>query len=106
VRNRETLMRFGLPLATLIWALVFGLLGESNVLLHLAPALLLVVPLAFGRYVGEEFLEELRERSGRRAVRPATVPAKRRGRIVAAPRVGRLIAFALAQRPPPHPALA
>jgi hypothetical protein len=72
-------------------------------LVYSAPLFLVAVPLLAGRYVGEEQLERLRV--GRTcAVRRRPVAAAgtaSRGPAALLPRGGRLIAEALAVRPPP-----
>jgi hypothetical protein len=99
----------------LLLALVVGLVALSLVLtglgtglLYLAPALMLLAPLALERYVGEETIHRLK-----RAV--ATRRRRRPARSVAAPlpiaprtlmvRGGALLAASLAVRPPPAAAL-
>jgi hypothetical protein len=81
--------------------LVAALAGHAELLAYATPLFLLAVPLLAGRYVGEERLERLRGDSGvpRRVPRPA--PAGARRSPVLLPRGGRLIAEALAVRPPP-----
>ena len=87
--------------ATLCWAVAMALTGSTDALLFLAPALLIVVPLLFGVYVGEDLIVRLAERNrGRRPARPASVPAPRRP-LFAPLRGGRLISLSLAKRPPP-----
>lgn len=87
---------------TLGWIAVLGATGSTDVLLFLAPALLIVTPLLAGRYVGEELIAKLarRPRPAARSSRatawslppaPAVWPAGR----------NRLIASSLAKRPPP-----
>jgi hypothetical protein len=74
-------------------------------LAHLAPFFVVLAPLLLGRYPGERRLAAaLVARSLPRPVRSAPVPAPR-GRRVAVPRGGALIAHALATRPPPGLAL-
>jgi hypothetical protein len=80
--------------------------GAHTGVVHLAPALLMAIPLVLGRYVGEAQLVGL---AGR-----ARTPRRRRPVRLAAPRSyarvmkrgGRLVASGLAKRPPPRPALA
>jgi hypothetical protein len=81
--------------------LVAALAGHAELLAYAAPLFLLAVPLLAGRYVGEERLERLRGDSAvpRRVPRPS--PAGTRRSPVLLPRGGRLIAEALAVRPPP-----
>jgi hypothetical protein len=87
---------------TLCWVFALAVTGSTDVLLFLAPALLIAVPLLCGRYFGEELIAKLasrRDRKPRRA-RPVLSPTP------GAPRTWRprgkgLIAFSLAKRPPP-----
>jgi len=96
-------MTAGVALAiTACWLLVLALLGATDVLLFLAPALLIVCPLIAGRYPGEDLIAALAARGGGNRRRPpaALVPAVR----PVAARLSRgadLIAFSLAKRPPP-----
>jgi hypothetical protein len=76
--------------------------GLDTGLLLLSPALVLLLPLLLGRYLGEEQLERLAARA--RTVRPdraVSVGLPRRRPRAAAARDGRLLAFALAERGPP-----
>jgi hypothetical protein len=94
-----------LALATLsvAFAIVQSVTGVSPDVLLAVPALLLLMPLLAGRYVGEDGLARL---AGRRAAprrrTPARLGARRRAPRVL-PRGGRLIAAALAERGPPAP---
>jgi hypothetical protein len=98
-QNRQAAL---LLAATLAWTLALALLGASNVLLFCAPALLLALPLAFNRYVGEDTLAALATRRPcRRRPAPALVPGSRFAPYFTV-RGGRLIAASLAKRPPPH----
>lgn len=84
------------------WAVALALTGSTDVLLFLAPALLIAVPLIAGRYVGEKLIARLVERRGAKRRRPVSTPATRPRRpAVWLPRGTRLIAFSLAERPPP-----
>ncbi|WP_320670874.1 hypothetical protein [Patulibacter defluvii] len=93
----------GLALAGLLAVAVTALEpGAGHVLLMLAPALVAFALLASGRYVGEQRLARWarahrarRRRPQRRLAAPVV-----RHRVVL-PRGGRLIAAALAVRPPP-----
>jgi hypothetical protein len=90
-------------------ALAVGLLlaGVCGDALMAAPAVLLLLPLAVGRYVGSERLARLvRRRPGprRRGVEPGPAPRRPLRRAVA--RGGLLIAVALGRRGPPESALA
>lgn len=86
---------------TLCWVAVLAVTGSTDVLLFLAPALLIAIPLLGGRYVGEELIAKLAAKRARprRASAPAPVApaAPRNWR----PRGASLLAFSLAKRPPP-----
>jgi hypothetical protein len=87
---------------TLCWIAALAITGSTDVLLFLAPALLILIPLFGGLYVGEELIAKLvtrRARPLRRAAAPSwpLPPAPRSWR----PRGTGLIAFSLAKRPPP-----
>ncbi len=97
--------RFSAQLAlalTLAWVTILALTGATEVLLFLAPALLIAIPLLGGRYLGEELIAKLAERGRKPARATAFSP---RPRPAAPPtwraRGARLIAFSLAKRPPP-----
>lgn len=84
-------------------ALAETVTGLDTGLLLLSPALVLILPLLAGRYLGEETLERLvalRAPSGRRVRPVSSLPPRRRPRAVIR-RGGRLIAAALAERGPP-----
>jgi hypothetical protein len=88
---------------TLSWVAVLALTGSTDTLLFLAPALLIVIPLVGGHYVGEELIAKLgaarARRPRRRAIRAIrAIPVATRSRL---PRGTALIAFSLAKRPPP-----
>lgn len=91
---------------TLGWVALLAFAGSTDVLLFIAPALLIAIPLFGGRYLGEELIVKLaarRERPRRRNTaglrsRPAAPESWR-------PRGTRLLAFSLAKRPPPALAL-
>lgn len=86
---------------TLCWVAALAATGATDGLLFLAPALLLVVPLLAGRYLGVDLIVEFarRDRQPRRraalAVAPPKAPERR------APRGAALLSFGLAKRPPP-----
>jgi hypothetical protein len=92
--------------ASVALASLLALAGHPELLAYAAPLLVLALPLALGRYLGEETLERLRSRSHRRVRRPRPVAEAPRGRRFAAlvPRGARLIAHGLAERGPPVPA--
>ncbi len=79
-----------------------SVVGLGSGFLFLAPALLLVLPLLAGRYLGAERLTRTaRARLPRRRVRLSlSIPHTSR---VVPPRGGKLIAASLAVRPPPAP---
>jgi hypothetical protein len=88
---------------TLCWIVALACAGSTDVLLFLAPALLIAIPLLSGLYIGEELIVKL---AARRAPRPRSaavpsawsLPSAPEGRL---PRGAGLIAFSLAKRPPP-----
>ena len=76
--------------------------GAMSFLLALAPLALLVGTLLLGRYPGERTLAaHLRGARPRRRRRAAAAPRGPRRPFAAAPRGGRLVAAAIASRPPP-----
>lgn len=88
---------------TLCWVAALAVTGSTQALLFLAPALLILIPLLGGRYVGEELIAKL---AGPRARRPRRQAGSRATPRPIAPstwqaRGTRLIAFSLAKRPPP-----
>lgn len=98
--------RFSAKLAlaiTLSWVAVLAITGATEVLLFLAPALLIAIPLIGGRYIGEELIVKLAERRGGKPRRSATLSPQPcfAGARTWRPRGNRLIAFSLAKRPPP-----
>lgn len=84
-------------------ALAETVTGLDTGLLLLSPALVLLLPLLAGRYLGEETLERLVARRAPRGrhTRPASSPLPRRRPRAVVQRGGRLIASALAERGPP-----
>lgn len=88
---------------TLCWVAALALTGSTEALLFLAPALLIVIPLIGGRYVGEELIVKLATRRARPRRRTAISSVRPLAPVVEArrPRGNRLIAFSLAKRPPP-----
>ena len=76
--------------------------GVDTGLLYLAPALVLLWPLLSGRYVGEDAVTRLSTaRTAPRRPSGAAVPVAARRPAVLLPRGGRLLASAIATRPPP-----
>jgi hypothetical protein len=89
---------------TVCWIAVLAATGSTDVLLFLAPALLIAMPLFAGRYFGEELIATLIARRGGRGRRraPASLlPARPSFAVSRSPRGASLIAFSLAKRPPP-----
>jgi hypothetical protein len=99
-RNRLVLYAFALLLAA--WMFGEALTGGATDLLHLAPALVLALPLILGRYPGETRLAELARRSHTPLARcrPSRIPMPR-SHVRVMQRGGRLVATAMAKRPPP-----
>jgi len=93
----------GVALAiTVCWALALAFAGSTDVLLFLAPALLVVVPLVAGRYVGETLIARIAaRRSGSRRRQSAPRASAPPATAIWLPRGTRLLAFSLAKRPPP-----
>jgi hypothetical protein len=88
---------------TVCWALALAFDGSTDVLLFLAPALLIVAPLVAGRYVCEGLIVKLAIERTTRKPRRAPAPASPSSRPPAIwlPRGTGLLAFSLAKRPPP-----
>ncbi|HUR87090.1 MAG TPA: hypothetical protein VMY78_17300 [Solirubrobacteraceae bacterium] len=98
-RDRQLLL--GLAALTLALASLTLLGGHSDVLLA-APVLVFALPLLAGRFVGEEQLARLAAAFSCARRRPAvSIASSARRAPRALPRGGRLIATALAVRPPP-----
>jgi hypothetical protein len=100
-RDQRLLLAAAVGMSALLLIAAFA--GHSDLLAHSAPLVLVAAPLLAGRYVGEQQLERLRV--GRTSAEPrrpvaAARPASR-GPASLLPRGGRLIAEALAVRPPP-----
>jgi hypothetical protein len=99
--SSDFIARFALAVAA-CWAVALALTGSTDVLLFLAPALLIAVPLIAGRYVGEKLIARLVEKRTAQRRRPASAPTPAlREPAVWLPRGTGLIAFSLAKRPPP-----
>src|SRR5688572_24491699 len=94
----------GLAALSMGWLLVGAFAGVLEGLAMVAPALLLLLPLLAGRYLGEEALDRLRLARARPPARRrhghAAAPAARR-HVALVPRGGLLLASSLATRPPP-----
>jgi hypothetical protein len=102
--RRDQRILLGLAALTVLIAVVQSATGISGDVLLAAPALVLLLPLLAGRYVGEDGIARLGAflaTPRRRPVAARAAPPRRAPRVLA--RGGRLIAVALAQRgPPPH----
>jgi hypothetical protein len=98
---RDRKLLFGLAAITLALASL-TLLGVPGDVLLAAPVLVFALPLLAGRYVGEEQLARLAAAYLGARRRPAvTIAPHARRTARRLPRGGRLIAAALAVRPPP-----
>ena len=102
--RRDRIVLWAFAALVLAWMVADALTGSATGLLYLAPALVLALPLILGRFPGEEAL------AGFAAAAPATaaqaaarIPAPR-SYVRVMQRGGRLVASALAKRPPPRPA--
>jgi hypothetical protein len=102
-RDRVVLWTFALAVAA--WMVAEALTGSELGLLYLAPALVLALPLLLGRYVAEDRLVEFAGRSIARPRRHALKLARPRSYARVMQRGGRLVASAMAKRPPPAAAL-
>jgi len=99
--HRDRRLLFALAGLTLVLASL-TLVGVHSDVLLVAPVLVFVLPLFAGRYVGEERLARLAAAFVARRRRPAAaLTATGRRAPQSPPRGGRLIAFWLAERPPP-----
>jgi hypothetical protein len=104
--RRDRYVLLALATLSLAFAVVQSATGISPDVLLAVPALLLLLPLLAGRYVGEDGLARLAGRSlGSRRRSPVSIGARRPAPRMP-PRGGRLIAAALAERAPPVAALA
>lgn len=80
--------------------------GHAELMAYLSPVLVLLLPLLSGRFVGEERIARAAA-AARRPARRITplyrppAPATWLVRVLSVPRGGRLLADALAVRPPP-----
>jgi hypothetical protein len=96
-------MSLALAAATCAWLLLLALAGVHESLLYLAPAVLMAIPLLWGRFPAERVLVRLASRRRRRRRPTASHRASPRGRVARRPPVrgARLIAHSLAGRAPP-----
>lgn len=86
---------------TLVWGLLDASLGLSLGVAHLAPFLLMLVPLLSGRYVGERRLARLVGVLSQPRCHPRSSSLPPRARVVWMPRGSGLLGRSLAVRPPP-----
>jgi len=102
VTGRDRKLLLALAVLTLAWSVLDASLGLHTGVSHLAPFLLLLVPLLAGRYVGERRLAQLvafvqrRRHLPVRSRRPAVG-----GPVVWMARGSELLGRSLAVRPPP-----
>jgi hypothetical protein len=94
-RDRIVLWAFALLILAAL------LTGRATDLLYLAPALVLALPLVLGRFPGEDRLAGLARASRAPAARAAASLPAPRSYVRVMQRGGRLVASALAKRPPP-----
>ncbi len=107
VSRRDMAVLALVALASVLVALVESLGGAHTGLLHLAPALILLLPLLAGRYVGETRIAALASSARPRVARRAPVriePRLARASRALVARGTRLLAASLAERGPPGPA--
>ncbi len=100
---RDLRLMIAAAVASSALLLAAAVAGHPDLLVFGAPLFLVAVPLLAGRYVGEDRLERLRARVAperRRRVPAAAAPTRPRFDALV-PRGGRLMATALAVRPPP-----
>jgi hypothetical protein len=103
-RDRRILLLAAAAMSAVL--LVAALTGHMELVAYAAPICLLALPLAAGRYPGEDALERLRGRREPARSRSTVLPRSGPRRAASAfPRGGRLIARALAERAPPAQAL-
>jgi hypothetical protein len=100
--RRDRIVLWAFALLMLAWMVTAALTGSATDLLYLAPALVLALPLVLGRFPGEERLAGLARSPRAPTVRAAArIPAPR-SYVRVMQRGGRLVASALAKRPPPR----
>jgi hypothetical protein len=105
--RRDQRILFGLAALTVLFAIVQSATGIGADVLLAAPALVLLLPLLAGRYVGEDGIARLGAILApmrRRPTAAVAMPPQRAPRALA--RGGRLVAVALGRRGPPAAQLA
>ena len=100
--RRDLLAVLALASAALALAAIQHATGLDADVLIAAPALLLLLPLVAGRYVGEDGLARFAQPAPAPRYPGTAAPALRRGVRRMTPRGGLLIALALAHRGPPR----
>ena len=100
-RNHDSMLLCAVSVA---WALALSLLGSTEAALFLLPLCLIAIPLARGRYVGEELVVAAARRGRRRQSRGVASPREIALRPIAAivPRGTAALASHLAGRGPPR----
>jgi hypothetical protein len=102
VQRRHQQLMLALAGASLLGLLVAAAAGLDGDALLAVPALLLLLPMLGGRYIGEDALVRLVARALPRRRRIAPAAPRRRAFTPVLPRGGRLIAAGLAHRGPPR----
>ncbi len=97
--RRDRIVLWAFALLVLAW-----MVADATGLLYLAPALVLALPLILGRFPGEDKLAGLAGASRAPIARAAASISAPRSYVRVMQRGGRLVASALAKRPPPRPA--
>jgi hypothetical protein len=105
VPRRDRMLVWAFTLLVGAWMVAQALTGTETGLLYVAPALALALPLVLGRYVGEDQLAELAGTSRPPRPRVRSRISTPRGYVRVMYRGGRLVASAMAKRPPPAGAL-
>jgi hypothetical protein len=105
VPRRDRIVLWAFTLVVVAWMVAQAVTGAETGLLYLAPALVLALPLVLGRYLGEEQLAELAGASRARRARVRSRISTPLGHVRVMHRGGRLVASAMAKRPPPARAL-
>jgi hypothetical protein len=99
--RRDRIVLWAFTLLVVSWMVAQALTGSETGLLCLAPALVLALPLILGRYPGEDKLAELAGPSRTPTARGPARVAMPRSYVRVMQRGGRLVASAMAKRPPP-----
>lgn len=100
--RRHHLLALAVLAVVAVWSVLEASTGIELGLHYLAPAVILVVLLVLGRYVGEEKLVAFSTRLSKPRRRPTFRLAIPRSADRVIHRGGRLVAASLAKRPPPH----